>query len=374
MSDLPRYRLATDKDLKALLALENLCFQHDRLSRRSFRHWLHDPKGILMVAEHAGQVVAYGLVWCLQGTRLARLYSMAVHPEERGRGLAFSMLEQLEAQARERGFLDMRLEVDTRNTAAIRLYERAGYRMFGEYHDYYDDHGDALRMHKTLRGAAQAKVLRRTPWYEQTTAFTCGPAALMMAMASIDTQLQPAQSLELALWREATTIFMTSGHGGCHPIGLALAACRRGFEAEVFLNTREALFLEGVRSAHKKSVMQVVHNDFVQAALAEPRLTVRYEELSDAEIQAGLEAGGAWLVLISTYRLDNRKAPHWVCVTGIDDVCLYVHDPDRDEEEAAQALDCQHLPIARRDFASMASFGRGRLRTAIALRQRPPAL
>lgn len=360
------YRIATPDDLDALLALETQCFSHDRLSRRSFRHWLNDPKGILLLAEEGSSVLAYGLVWCLQGTRLARLYSMAVHPDARGRGLAFSVLSQLEGLARERGFLTMRLEVDTRNAAAIGLYERAGYRIFGEYHDYYDDHGDALRMHKPLRGAAQAKVLRRTPWYAQTTAFTCGPAALMMAMASIEPRIQPQQSLELALWREATTIFMTSGHGGCHPIGLALAACRRGFEAEVFINTQEALFLEGVRSAHKKEVMQVVHEDFVAAAQQTPGLTLRYEELNDAEIQAGLDAGRAWLVLISTYRLDNKKAPHWVCVTGSDEVCLYVHDPDF-EEEQAQALDCQHLPIARRDFASMASFGRGRLRTAIAL-------
>ncbi|MDX1451458.1 MAG: peptidase C39 family protein [Oleiphilaceae bacterium] len=361
-------RPARMKDLDGLLALEQQCFQHDRLSRRSFRHWIQDAKGILLVLEEGGSIRAYGLVWCLQGTRLARLYSMAVHPEERGRGLAFTLLETLEQHARERGFLTMRLEVDTRNQAAIRLYERSGYRIFGEYHDYYDDHGDALRMHKPLRGAAQAHVQRVTPWYEQTTAFTCGPAALMMAMASLDERVQPSQSLELDLWREATTIFMTSGHGGCHPVGLALAACRRGFSAEVFVNTREPLFLEGVRSAHKKDVMQRVHQDFVSAAEHTPNLQLHYEELNDARIQQGLEQGEAWLVLISTYRLDNKKAPHWVCVSGIDEVCLYVHDPDRDGEEA-QAIDCQYLPIARRDFAAMASFGRGRLRTAIALRR-----
>jgi len=360
-------RLAHIDDLAALLALENNCFKHDRLSRRSFKHWVQDPKGILLLAEQHAQVIAYGLVWCLQGTRLARLYSMAVSPDARGQGLAFTLLEHLESEARSRQFLTMRLEVDTRNASAIRLYERAGYRIFGEYSDYYDDHGSALRMHKPLRGAAQAKVQRFTPWYEQTTAFTCGPAALMMAMASLKPEIRLSQSLELAIWREATTIFMTSGLGGCHPLGLALAACHQGFSSEVFLNTRDTLFLEGVRSAHKKEVMRRVHEDFVDAAEKQAHLTLRYEEVSDAEIQSKLEQGYAWLVLISTYRLDNKKAPHWVCVSGIDEVCLYVHDPDR-SEELTQAIDCQYMPIARKDFSTMASFGRGRLRTAIALK------
>ena len=132
MTNTLHYRIATPDDLDALLALETQCFSHDRLSRRSFRHWLNDPKGILLLAEEGSSVLAYGLVWCLQGTRLARLYSMAVHPDARGRGLAFSVLSQLEGLARERGFLTMRLEVDTRNAAAIGLYERAGYRIFGE--------------------------------------------------------------------------------------------------------------------------------------------------------------------------------------------------------------------------------------------------
>ncbi|MFG1491648.1 hypothetical protein ABMA58_20515, partial [Oceanospirillum sp. HFRX-1_2] len=34
-------RKARTQDLNALLALENLCFNSDRLSRRSFRHFLN---------------------------------------------------------------------------------------------------------------------------------------------------------------------------------------------------------------------------------------------------------------------------------------------------------------------------------------------
>ena len=62
-----------------------------------------------------------------------------------------------------------------------------------------------------------------------------------MAMAALDEQ-QPLTTLEeLKLWREATTIFMLAGHGGCGPHGLALAAWNRGFEASAWISMEGAL-------------------------------------------------------------------------------------------------------------------------------------
>ncbi|MCL1487420.1 MAG: peptidase C39 family protein [Marinobacter sp.] len=75
----------------------------------------------------------------------------------------------------------------------------------------------------------RARNSRRYPYYPQTTEFTCGPAALIMAMAALNQQQSLTTLEELKIWREATTIFMLSGHGGCGPHGLALAAWHRGF-------------------------------------------------------------------------------------------------------------------------------------------------
>jgi hypothetical protein len=74
------------------------------------------------------------------------------------------------------------------------------------------------------------------------------------------------------------------------------------------------------------------------------------------------------ILLISTYLMDGKKAPHWVAVTGMDEGCIYVHDPDVDEK-LQDRLDCQHIPIAREDFAKMSTFGNDKLRTAIILQQ-----
>lgn len=358
-------RAAQRSDLNALDALEQRCFRGDRISRRRFAFWLSAPHGLLQIASQGEQLLGYALVLLHKGTRLARLYSIAVAPEARGQGVAQALLAALEQQADERGRLFMRLEVAKSNHSAIALYQHLGYKVFGEYHDYYEDHDDALRMQKRIRAIAGPRLHRPTPWYQQTTEFTCGPASLMMAMASLDPTLLPSQPLELDIWREATTIFMTSGHGGCHPLGLALAARHRGFTAHVQLNSTQPLFIEGVRSEHKKAVMRLVDSQFRQRATAQG-VAVTEADTEQSDIQRWLSEGAAVLVLISTYRMDGRKAPHWVTVTAMDERCLYVHDPDRDDSQ--DPLDCQHLPIAREDFAKMSSFGRERLRCAIALR------
>jgi predicted double-glycine peptidase len=295
------------------------------------------------------------------------LYSLAIHPEQRGRGLASQLLDELENTAAELGRLYMRLEVADSNKAAIKLYQNRDYRVFGEYSHYYDDDSDALRMQKTIRRAKETELVRHTPWYQQTTEFTCGPAALMMVMASLDNNLMPSQLLELDLWREATTIFMTSGHGGCHPIGLGIAAAKRGFSACVYVNTTKPLFLDGVRSQAKKAIMTTVHEQFVEKATAQG-VEINYTDLSQTQVDDWLNSGYGVLMLISTYRLDGKKAPHWVAVTHIDDRCIYVHDPDLDAE-VQMPIDCQHVPIARGDFGKMSAFGATRLRTAIAIKK-----
>jgi ribosomal protein S18 acetylase RimI-like enzyme len=364
-------RKAENADLDALLELEKVSFSSDRLSRRSFRHWIKSEHGHLWVVDEGGEILGYGLLWCHKGTRLARLYSIAIAPEARGRGLAKSLLEQLEALALKDGRLFLRLEVAKGNPAAISLYESMGYRIFGEYQDYYDDHSDALRMQKQIRQhshqAQRAKAaFEPVRWYQQTTDFTCGPASLMMAMSKVDENIQPNRSVELDMWREATTIFMTSGHGGCHPVGLALAAKKRGFDAQVYMNTEAPLFLDGVRSDEKKEVMQLVHEQFVAQA-HEQSIPLVYADVQQEDISTWLDQGFGVLVLISTYRLDGKKAPHWVAIIEMDEDCFYVHDPDVADDQ--QPLDCQYLPIARSDFEQMSTFGVGRLRTAIAIRR-----
>jgi ribosomal protein S18 acetylase RimI-like enzyme len=367
-------RTAVLQDLPALMSLEADCFSQDRLSQRSMRHYIKAEHSELLVAEHqeqnsSGNLLGYGLIWCHKGTRLARLYSLGVHPESRGQGLAGLLLDALEHKAVQRGRLFMRLEVAENNDVAMQLYRKRGYRIFGEYQRYYADLSDAVRMQKIIRHGASSALPRNTPWYQQSTDFSCGPASLMMAMSGLDGNIQCEQGLELDLWREATSIFMTSGHGGCHPMGLALAAYKRGFAADVMVNHEGALFIDGVRSPEKKQIMQLVHDQFLSRC-QQAGVGIYYQDVSQQQIESWLLKDFAVLLLISTYRLDGKKAPHWVVITGMDEHCFYLHDPDVDEQTQL-AIDCQHVPVARTDVEKMSAFGSRRLRAAVAIKPIP---
>lgn len=360
-------RNAANTDLDALEQLEQRVFDSDRLSRRSFRRWLASDHRAFLVATLDQTLVGYILIILHRGTSLARLYSIAVDANIRGRGIGRKLIEAGETAARDADRIDMRLEVRQDNPSAIQLYESLGYHRFGEYEDYYEDHEDAFRYQKRIRQFDPSHWQRPVPWYRQTTEFTCGPASLLMAMQALD-QRAPDRSEELQLWREATTIFMTSGHGGCHPVGLALAAQRRGFDAEVWISRKEPLFVDGVRSDKKKHIIELVHKDFVAQAKAK-KIPLHYREVTQQVLTRELKKGGIPLIMISTWQLDGRRVPHWVVLSAFDDDFLYLHDPDP-EEGLQTDLDCQYLPIARRDFDRMARFGRDRLRTAVVIRPR----
>lgn len=350
-------------DLEALVELENKAFSTDRLSRRSMRHWIRNESCDFIVATMHEKLVGYILIIYHRGTRLARLYSIAVDESQRGKGIARQLIAAGELHASESGHFFLRLEVGAENSAAINLYESLGYQRFGIYHDYYDDHTDAIRMQKRIRQIKAAEQHTGMTWIRQTTPFTCGPASLMMAMKALSDDYTPSQKEEVRLWREATTIFMTSGHGGCHPAGLALAAKSRGFNVEVWLNQSSPLFVDSVRDTNKKRVIELVHQEYLREA-KQQGIPLHDTSITQDELVEALDAGKIPLILISTFRMDGKKAPHWVAVSGYDDDCLYVHDPDP-SENSQSALDCQYLPIARDDFEKISLFGQSRLRTSV---------
>ncbi|HPQ96353.1 MAG: GNAT family N-acetyltransferase/peptidase C39 family protein [Thiothrix sp.] len=359
-------RPAENHDLTRLVELENRCFEQDRLSRRSFRHFLHQGSHCVLVLEYRAQIIAYSLVLMHRGTQLARLYSIAVHPDRRGLGASRRLMEASEKTGAEHGRVYMRLEVRKDNAVAIRLYQSMGYRPFGEYKDYYEDHTDALRLQKRILYPGTLTRLLPIPYYPQQTDYTCGPAALIMAMSSLRPARASDMTEELRIWREATTIYMMSGHGGCSPVGLALAALQRGFQASVWLSTRDTPFVDSVRDVKKKQVIELVHQDYLQQ-LAQHDVPIHYATITQNDLEQMLAQGHIPLVLISTYRFDYKKEPHWVVVSGMDEHFIYIHDPWIYASDHRFALDNQYLPIKRSSFDRMSQFGQMRLRTAIAI-------
>lgn len=358
-------RPALLKDVPALVALEEECFEGDRISRRQFRYLISKANATLLVAETDGALLGDIVLLYSRGTSMARLYSIAVTTQARGRGIARALAEAAEATAWEHHKVYLRLEIRKDNDASIALFRGLGYRKIGEYSDYYEDGMDAWRFEKNLAPHLRPD-LRKTAYYEQTLDFTCGAASLMMAMKTLDPEIELSRNLELRLWREATTIFMTSGHGGCGPFGLALAAAHRGFRSEIYLNDQGVLLADSVRSDEKKEVMRLVQEEMEQEA-SELGIPVRYGGVTVDELQQIFDSGGIPLVLISSWLVYGEKFPHWVVVTGFDDHFIYSHDPFVDYEEGETPTDSINMPIPRDQFERMTRYGKARLQAVVAL-------
>ncbi|MFZ9584552.1 MAG: GNAT family N-acetyltransferase [Pseudohongiellaceae bacterium] len=143
-------RRATLQDLAAIEALERASFRSDRLSHRALRHWLRAANGLFLVAVSAGQLLGCALAVQRSDSTAARLYSIAIARAARGQGLGTRLLKTMERRLRADGFSALRLEVAVNNAAAIAMYSKQGYRVFGRKPGYYQDGRDALRMQKPL--------------------------------------------------------------------------------------------------------------------------------------------------------------------------------------------------------------------------------
>ena len=359
-------RLAELADVPALAELEPRIFQGDCLSARRFRHFIRGEHSELWCVEENGTLLAYALVLFHRGTSLARLYSLAVAPEARGRGLGRLLLNWVEQKALERHVLYMRLEVRNDNPAAIGLYEQSGYKRLKALRQYYEDGADGWRMEKHLH--AVMPVPEKLPFYAQTTPFTCGPSALLMGMKSLRPALPMTRLEELNIWREATTIYLTTGHGGTSAQGLALAAHARGFPVRLWLSDLRTPFIDGVRSGHKREVIELVGDDFQQRCNALGIVTeVGAKGLDD--YRRALAAGERILLLISTYRLNRNKAPHWVWLVAMDEDYAYINDPDVDENLDQVATDNLYVPVSLENLAYMIQYGSTRYGAAVLLGQ-----
>lgn len=351
-------------DVAQLVELENLCFDYDALGSRNFRYFINKGHDDLVVQLIEKEIVGYGLLLYRKGTSLCRLYSIAVSPEHTGKSLGKDLMLKLEDYAQKRDSSYIRLEVKKSNARALKLYDKIGYKEFSVKHEYYEDQEDAICMEKKVQKISKKDDTLSVPFYKQTTEFTCGPSSLMMAMKSIDPKKKISRTQEIQIWREATTIFMTSGHGGCGPHGLALAAHKRGFDVELYLNTKDLLFVSGVRQKHKKEIIKIVQEQF-DREIKHHKIPVKYGKINWSELTQIISNGGVPLVLISSYRLTETKTPHWIVITGMNEDFVFFNDPDLGDDD--EAFDNINIPVRKDEFELMAKFGSSQIQSMLIL-------
>ena len=106
-------------------------------SERAFRNELTHNDRIFLVGLAGGEVVAYGGVWLVIDE--AHVTTLAVAEDARKQGIGITLMIDLLEKSKEAGMVCSTLEVRAGNEAAIKLYEKLGYREIAKRKGYYPD-------------------------------------------------------------------------------------------------------------------------------------------------------------------------------------------------------------------------------------------
>lgn len=356
MPNRARIRLATEHDIPGLVHLEEVAFDSDRFTKDQIDYLLTRSRATTFVLEHASTMAGAACILWRKSKRLARLYNIAVDPAFQGLGFGDKLLRECEIETARRECDRITLEVRHDNDNAIRFYEKRGYKAIRNLPDYYSDGMAGLKMGKNIRLRVPAKLRLDIPYHSQSLDFTCGPACVMMTLRYFYPQVEISRALEMALWKEATMIFMASGFGGTDAYGLTLSLANRGLSCRVIISMESTPMLRSVRILKKREVMKVVHNDMKRKARRAGVTTAIYEYGID-EIVSALHRGMVPIAMISTYRLTGDRVPHWVIVTGFDNDHVYIHDPDIASYRKNKSR-ARHLKIEKTEFLQMTRYGK----------------
>lgn len=134
--------------LEQIAELERQCFAMDAWSLELLKGELEDKSKHYFVALGKNIVLAYG--GYAQILDEAHIMNIAVKKGYRNMGLAKGIISLLIDDAKKRGIKRATLEVNETNTAAINLYEKFGFKLFGKRKNYYQNTHDALIYWKEL--------------------------------------------------------------------------------------------------------------------------------------------------------------------------------------------------------------------------------
>jgi len=106
-----------------------------------------DPRRYLVAEVHGG-IVGYAGLMCIEP--ISDVQTIAVVPEQEGKGIGSALLTELIAESRRRHAQDVLLEVRADNPRAQQLYLRFGFEQIHVRPRYYRDGVDALIMRLQL--------------------------------------------------------------------------------------------------------------------------------------------------------------------------------------------------------------------------------
>lgn len=126
-------------DLDDIVAIENVSFPSP-WPKRIFEREIQAKNSYKRVIRFSGSVVAYIVTWTIYDE--VHILNIAVHSDFRKLGLGEMLLRDCLNFSLESGLKLAILEVRVSNTAAIKLYEKIGFRTLRIRKKYYSDTGE----------------------------------------------------------------------------------------------------------------------------------------------------------------------------------------------------------------------------------------
>ncbi len=137
-------RLAEIEDIPRLLEIEEKSFTTDNISRRSFQYLLTKANAVTLIDDDDGYIMAL----FRKGSRVARIYSVAV--VNKRKGLGRDLVYLIEGVAWIRRCNEMKLEICVDNIPSRRFFESLGYEKMGEKTGFYEDGTMAWQYRKAI--------------------------------------------------------------------------------------------------------------------------------------------------------------------------------------------------------------------------------
>jgi len=138
-------------DLPEIMRLEKEAFGRHAFDAATFLYYATVERQGFLVCELEGEFCGYVVARRSDLRRtLGEIPSIAISPALRRQGIGRLLLEWALAHLVGRGVEVVRLQVAVENTAAIALYESAGFSRRRRLEDYYGRDEDAVEMEKQL--------------------------------------------------------------------------------------------------------------------------------------------------------------------------------------------------------------------------------
>lgn len=142
---------ASRDDLAILARIEGECFKEEAFSKHQIAYLLNDYNSICLVAKEHDQIIGFiiGTIYIDKTSPTGHILTIDVLPQHRRKQIGILLLQEMEKLFRGKGVKTSLLEVKEDNIAAMKLYEKLGYRKIARLKNYYAG-ADGLHLTKEL--------------------------------------------------------------------------------------------------------------------------------------------------------------------------------------------------------------------------------